>query len=171
MTNKPPSNLVVVGRLGAPHGVRGEIKCRPASFGPDAFARGRTFSLGTDAAARTLVCTGVRTHHESLLLAFDGVASPEDARVLTNRELYAVAREMPLGDGEFLDRDLVDCELFDVAGRTLGRVVDVQHFPAQDCLVVGPQNAFVPLVKAFIKKIDIAARRIDVDLPEGLLEP
>jgi 16S rRNA processing protein RimM len=163
--------LQLVGRLGAPFGVRGEIKCRPASFGPQAFAKGRSFSVGGDAGARTLVCTGVRTHHETLLLSFEGIASPEEARLLTNRELFAAARDVPLEEGEYLDRDLIDCDLIDPAGTVLGRVVDVQHFPAQDCLVVGPHRLFVPLVKAFVRKIDVAARRIDVDLPEGLLEP
>ncbi len=172
---KKPRNsetaLQLVGRLGAPFGVRGEIKCRPASFGPEAFAKGRSFRAGSEADARELVCTSVRTHHETLLLSFEGIASPEEARLLTNRELFAAAGDVPLGEGEYLDRDLIDCDLIDPAGAVLGRVVDVQHFPAQDCLVVGPERLFVPFVKAFIRKIDIAARRIHVDLPEGLLEP
>ncbi len=113
----------------------------------------------------------MREHGDVLLLKFAGVDSPEAARSLTNRELFAIADDVPLGEGEYLDRDLIDCELVDPLGTLLGRVVDVQHFPSQDCLVIGPQKQFVPLVKAFIRKIDIAARRIDVDLPSGLLEP
>ena len=126
--------------------------------------------VGSDPGARTLLCTAVRRHQESLLLTFEGIASPEDARALTNASLYAGVRDIPLGAGEYLDRDLIDCELVDPAGRLLGRVVDVQHFPAQDCLVVDPGHQYVPLVKAFVRGIDIAARRIDVDLPDGLLE-
>jgi len=112
----------------------------------------------------------MRRHQESLLLSFEGIASPEEARMLTNSSLYAGVRDIPLGAGEYLDRDLIDCELVDPAGRRLGRVVDVQHFPAQDCLVVDPGGQYVPLVKAFVRAIDIAARTIEVDLPEGLLE-
>jgi 16S rRNA processing protein RimM len=172
VTQKPsPSNLVIAGRLGAPFGVRGEIKCRPLSLGPGAFVKGRTFSLGREVGAQSLVCTGVRRHQETLLVSFAGIASPEEARLLTNRELYVVASDVPLEAGEYFDRDLIDCELVDPAGTVLGRVVDVQHFPAQDCLMVGPAKLYVPLVKAFIRKVDVARKRIDVDLPEGLLDP
>ena len=104
------------------------------------------------------------------MLTFEGIASPEDVRVLTNASLYAGVRDIPLEADEYLDRDLIDCELVDPAGKTLGRVVDVQHFPAQDCLVVDPGRQFVPLVKAFVRGIDIAARKIEVELPDGLLE-
>ncbi len=156
--------------MGAPFGIRGEIKCRPASFGPEAFAKGRRYLVGPDPDAPTLVCTGVRRHHDSLLLTFEGIGSPEEVGRLTNASLYAGVRDIPLGPGEFLDRDLIDCELVDPAGRVLGRVVDVQHFPAQDCLVVDPGRQYVPLVKAFVRAIDVAARTIVVELPDGLLE-
>jgi len=159
-----------VGRLGAPFGIRGEIKCRPASFGPEAFAKGRRYLVGPEPGARALLCVGVRRHQDSLLLRFEGIASPEDVRALTNASLYAGVRDVPLGPGEFLDRDLIGCELVDPAGTVVARVVDVQHFPAQDCLVVDPGRQYVPLVKAFVRAIDVAARRIDVELPDGLLE-
>ncbi len=103
-------------------------------------------------------------------MRFEGIESPEEVRALTNASLYAGVREIPLGAGEYLDRDLIDCELVDPAGRVLARVVDVAHFPAQDCLIVDPGRQYVPLVKAFVRAIDIAARKIEVELPEGLLE-
>ncbi|HEX3469012.1 MAG TPA: hypothetical protein VHT05_13120, partial [Candidatus Elarobacter sp.] len=55
--------------------------------------------------------------------------------------------------------------------NVLGEVVAVEHYPAQDVLLVGPQRAMVPLVRAFVRAIDIGARRISVDLPAGLLDP
>jgi len=167
---KPSVDLALVGRLGAPFGVRGEIKCRPASSGPEAFAKGRRYLVGNAPDARTLVCASVRRHQDSLLLLFEGIASPEEVRLLTNASLYAGVRDIPLEDGEYLDRDLIDCELVDPEGRKLGRVVDVQHFPAQDCLVIDPGRQFVPLVKAFVRAIDLSAHTIEVDLPDGLLE-
>jgi 16S rRNA processing protein RimM len=160
---------VVVGKLVGVFGVRGEIKCRPTALGGDAFVAGRDFTLGPDAHARTVRCTRARRHHERLLLAFEGVATPEEARGLVGAELYAEAPAVELGPGEFLDADLVGLRLVDQAGNELARVVDVQHFPAQDCLVVEPGRALVPLVKAFIRSIDVAGGTIVVALPEGLL--
>jgi 16S rRNA processing protein RimM len=59
----------------------------------------------------------------------------------------------------------------DVAGVELGRVTGVEHFPAQDMLLVGPARAMLPLVRAFVRSIDVAARRIVVDVPPGLIDP
>ncbi len=75
-----------------------------------------------------------------------------------------------LGADEFFDEDLVGCELVDEDGRELGAVVAVEHYPAQDLLRVGPRRAIVPLVRAFVRAVDVRARRIAVTLPPGLLD-
>jgi 16S rRNA processing protein RimM len=112
----------------------------------------------------------VRRHHERTLVAFEGIATPEAAKTLVGRELYSdAAAAIELGPGEYLDADLRGLRLIDETGRELARVVDVQHFPAQDCLIVDPGRALVPLVKAFIRSIDVAAGTIVVSLPDGLL--
>ena len=160
---------VAVGKLVGVFGIRGELKCRATPAGADAFANGRPFALGPDGGARVLRCTGARRHHERLLLAFEGIATPEDARTLVGADLYAEAAAVELGPDEFLDADLIGLRLVDEAGRDVARVVAVQHFPAQDCLVVEPGRALVPLVKAFIRKVDVAAGVIVVSLPEGLI--
>jgi 16S rRNA processing protein RimM len=159
---------VVVGRLTGVFGLRGELKCRPTAAGADAFEAGRTFSLGAEADARELRCSGTRRHHERLLVAFEGVVTPEAARALAGAELYA-EHETSLGPDEYLDADLIGLRLLDPAGRDLGSVVAVEHYPAQDCLVVGSARALVPLVKAYVRSIDLGARTIVADLPEGLL--
>jgi 16S rRNA processing protein RimM len=160
---------VPVGKLTGVFGIRGEIKCRPTTLDSNAFAAGKTFALGSEPSAREVRCTGARRHHERLLLAFEGIATPEEARTIVGSELYAERIEPELSSDEYLDRDLVGLRLIDAAGRELARVVGVQHFPAQDCLVVEPGNALVPLVKAFIKRVDIAAGTIIVDVPDGLI--
>jgi 16S rRNA processing protein RimM len=162
---------VVVGRLTGVFGVRGELKCRPALLGTSAFAVGRSYALGATPGARELRCRGARRHHDKLLLAFDGIDSPEAARALAGAELYAEQAETELGPDEYLDADLVGLRLLDEAGRELGAVTGVRHFPAQDCLVVGAGESLVPLVKAFVRRIDLAAGTIVTSLPEGLLEP
>jgi 16S rRNA processing protein RimM len=160
---------VAVGRLSGVFGIRGEIKCRPTVLGANAFAVGKRFAVGGDANARELRCTGARRHHERLLLAFEGVASPEAAREFVGADLFAEVEDVELGPGEYLDADLVGLRLIDESGRELARVVAVLHYPAQDCLVVDPGRALVPLVRAFIRGIDVPAGTIAVSLPTGLL--
>ncbi|MBD5634445.1 MAG: 16S rRNA processing protein RimM [Candidatus Eremiobacteraeota bacterium] len=160
---------VAVGRLLGVFGIRGEIKCRPSASGTGAFAAGRLFTLGAEPGARELRCTTARRHHERLLLAFEGISTPEAARDLIGADLYADSAEVELGPNEYLDADLIGLRLISENGRELARVVGVRHFPAQDCLVVDPGGALVPLVKAFVRAIDVAGGTMSVSLPAGLL--
>ena len=161
---------IAVGRLTGVFGIRGELKCKPTAAGSEAFAPGRTFGFRSHGGNGDLRCTGARRHHERLLLSFEGVGNPEDARAYVGAELYSESAEVELGPDEFLDADLVGLRLVDEQARELGVVVGVEHYPAQDCLVVGPQRALVPLVKAFVRRIDVSAGTIVMTLPQGLLE-
>ncbi len=71
-------------------------------------------------------------------------------------------------EGEFMVRDLVGCTVF-TAGRRIdiGKVDEVMQMPAQDVLVVG--EVMVPFVKEFVKKVDIKARKITVELIPGMI--
>ena len=158
-----------MGRLSGVFGVRGELKCRPTEAGSAAFEAGRSYRVGLGPGARELQCRSVRKHHDKLLLAFEGVDTPEAARSFANAELYAEG-EIELGPDEYLDADLIGLRLLDESGRELGRVTGVEHYPAQDCLVIEPGHGLVPLVKAFVRAIDLQAGTIVSSLPEGLLE-
>lgn len=161
---------VSLGKLTGVFGVRGEIKFLPTALGEHAFAAGKVVAMGSGPGARELRCASVRRHHERLLLAFEGIITPESAREIVGGELFGEAGEIKLAPGEFLDAELVGMRLVDTTGLEIGIVVAVQHFPAQDCLVVGTQRALVPMVKAFIKHIDRTERTIATELPEGLLD-
>ena len=160
---------VPVGRLTGVFGIRGELKCKPTAAGADAFAAGRTFAFRLGERTGTLACTGARRHHERLLLAFAGVGDPDAAIAFVGAELLAERTELVLGPDDYLDADLIGLRLVDVEGRELAIVVGVEHYPAQDCLVVDPGRALVPLVKAFVRRVDVAGGTIVTTLPEGLL--
>src|SRR5437764_982596 len=73
-------------------------------------------------------------------------------------------------DDEFWDHELLDLDVHDVDGRALGTVADVLHPPGSDLLVVRRPDGgelFVPFVSAIVPTVDLAARRIVVDPPEG----
>ena len=161
---------LAAGRLTGVFGIRGEFKCKVTPLGAPAFVPGASFTyrLGDDAGV--LRCTRVRRHHERLLVAFEGITDPERAATLVGAELSIEGAAVPLGPDEYLDRDLIGLRLLDGDGRELARVVGVEHYPAQDCLVVDRGGALVPLVKAFVRRIDVAAGTIVTSLPDGLLE-
>jgi 16S rRNA processing protein RimM len=163
-------NGVSVGKLVGVFGIKGELKCLPSGVGLDTIVPGREFATGAADASRRLLCTSARRHHERLVVSFEGVATVEDAQALVGCELFAERDDVELGPGEYLDRDLIGLRLLDPDGHELGAVVGVEHFPAQDCLVVGAGRALVPLVRAFAPAIDLKAGTIVMTLPEGLIE-
>ncbi|MGP6156539.1 MAG: ribosome maturation factor RimM [Vulcanimicrobiaceae bacterium] len=160
---------VAVGRLVGVFGLQGELRCRPGAFGEEVLEAGHSYFLAPEGDVRRLSCVGVRRHHDRFLLRFEGVSTPEAAAELVGGDLFAERDEIELGRDEYFDADLIGLRLLDEMGKELGQVVGVEHYPAQDCLVVEPGRALVPLVKAFVRRIDLAARTVVMALPDGLL--
>ncbi|GAC1502274.1 MAG: ribosome maturation factor RimM [Vulcanimicrobiaceae bacterium] len=113
--------------------------------------------------------TSVREHKGRLLISLQDVASADQGQAFIGAALLAPREAFVLQPGEYLDEDLIGCTLCDRSGTDLGSVSSVEHYPGQDLLLVN--GARVPLVRAFIKDIDVLQKRITVDLPRGLLDP
>jgi 16S rRNA processing protein RimM len=153
-------------------GLRGELKVAPSRIGEDALVAGIDVrALLADGTSRVLHVRALRRHQGRPLLAFEGVDDANAAQVLVGAALFVDRDVVALGEGEYFDDDLVGCSLVDAGGVVLGEVVAVEHYPAQDVLLIGRGRAMVPLVRAFVRGIDVGARRIIVDLPPGLLDP
>jgi 16S rRNA processing protein RimM len=162
---------LAVARLAGVFGVHGAFKCKPATFGAAVLSAGRKYFTSADPGDGSVVeLKSVQRHHERTIVTVAGVETPESAQKLVGMELFLEREQIELGPGEYFDADLVGLRLFDQAGRERGTVVRVEHYPAQDCLVVAPGDALVPLVRAFAPKIDLAARTIVMTLPAGLLD-
>ena len=156
-------------------GLRGELKIAPSRLGDDALAAGLELRATlADGSVRALRVSALRRHQGRPLVAFDGVDDATAAQALVGATLAIDRADVALGDGEYFDDDLVGCALADAGGDVLAQVVAVEHYPAQDVLIVelprGAGRAMVPMVRAFVKGIDVDARRISVDLPPGLLD-
>jgi 16S rRNA processing protein RimM len=145
------------------------LKCDPTSAGRTLFSRGAHFRVQLpDTTSREVELSAVREHKNRLLIRLPGVDSADAAQAYVGSTFYAASERIQLEPGEYLDRDLAGCELYDESGKALGRVERVEHYPSSDMLVVN--GKLVPMVAAFIKSIDTDAKRIVVDLPPGLLD-
>ena len=169
-----PTDTVVVGRIGRPHGVRGEVTVELRTDDPDLrFAPGAV--LRTEPADRgPLTIAGRRWHREVLLLAIEGVESREAAEELRNTELHVPVAELPaLEDPDvFYDHQLVGLTVRLPDGSELGTVSAVRHEGA-DLLVVRRVDGgelLVPFVTAIVPTVDLAGGVVVVDPPEGLLD-
>ena len=156
-------------------GLRGELKIAASRIGEGALHAGLELRLRfPDGAERSLRIRTLRLHQGRPLLAFEGIDDATAAEALVGTTLSIDRGAVELEADEYFDDDLVGCALVDGEGATLARVVAVEHYPAQDVLAVVPRRgsgrAIVPLVRAFVKSVDVRARRIVVELPPGLLD-
>ena len=168
------TDTVVVGRIGRPHGVRGEVTVEVRTDDPDLrFVPGAVFATAP-ASRGPLTVAGRRWHREVLLLTVEGVESREAAEELRNTELLLAVADLPeLDDPEaYYDHQLVGLRARLPDGSELGEVVAVRHEGA-DLLVIGRPDAgelLVPFVAAIVPTVDVPAGFLVVDPPEGLLE-
>jgi 16S rRNA processing protein RimM len=165
---------VVVGRIGRPHGIRGQVTVEPRTDEPDQrFAPGsRLLIANTD---DVLVVSAMHWHSGRLLLAIEGVDDRNGAEALRDTivEVDRDPLELPEEPGEYFDSQLVGCQVFDAAGLNLGEVTDVVHLPNQDLLSVTSASGrefMIPFIEQFVPEVDIAAQRISVTPPPGLLD-
>ena len=174
--------LVVVGRIGRPHGVKGAATIEVRTDEPDKrFAAGAR--LLTDSGLDLTVASAT-WHSGRLLVTFEGFEDRSAVEQLRN-VLVSVDRpadERPEDPEEFYDSDLEGCEVVvdgvdsdgDPGGAAIGVVREVSHLPEQDLLVVATpdeREVLIPFVSAFVPQIDVSAKRIVITPPEGLLEP
>lgn len=165
----PSSNELTVGRISGLFGIQGELKCDPSSAGRMLFSPGARFRATLpDGSAQEVELQTVREHKNRLLVRLSGVNDANAAQRYVGSTFHADRERIVLEPGEYLDRDLVDCVLYDAGGNALGTVSAVEHYPSSDMLIVN--GKMVPMVSAFIKSIDVTAKCIVVDLPVGLLD-
>ena len=164
---------VVVGRIGRPHGIRGEVTVEPRTDEPDErFAPGAVLSV--DGPVHELVVDRTHWHSGRLLVTFAGVPDRTAAEALRGLLLHVERAddETPDDPDEYYDSTLTGCAVELADGTSIGAVEEVLHLPSQDLLVVrGPEDreVLVPFLAAFVPTVDVAGRRIVIDPPAGLL--
>jgi 16S rRNA processing protein RimM len=166
---------LAVGRIRRPHGIRGEVSVEVRTDDPELrFVVGT--KLSTDPADRgPLTLKASRWHSGALLLTFEEIADRTEAEQFRGTWLVVDSAEVgPAGDpDEFYDHELIGLAAVTKDGQQVGLVTDVRHF-GQDLLVIesaAKTELLVPFVTAIVPEVDVAAGRLVIDPPPGLLEP
>jgi 16S rRNA processing protein RimM len=159
---------IAVGRIAGVFGVRGELKCDPTSAGRTLFLPGAQLRCVRGAEASTIRIAAVRAHGRRLLLRIEGVEDADAAGRYAGARLCVDRDQIALAPGEYLDDDLIGCNVENVRGTHYGAVERVEHYPSSDLLVVG--GRMVPLVSAIVTKIELRNRLIIIDPPAGLMD-
>jgi 16S rRNA processing protein RimM len=169
---------LVVGRIGRPHGVRGYVTVDVRTDDPELrFAAGSV--LATEpAASGPLTVASARWHSGRLLISFAGVTERDQAGELRGVFLVVDSAELEdVGDpDEFRDHQLIGLAVQTTAGEHVGQVSDVLH-QGQNLLVIAGDGAragaeiLVPFVEPLVPEVNVAAGRLVIDPPPGLLDP
>jgi 16S rRNA processing protein RimM len=174
---------VVVGRIGRPHGLAGDVSVEVRTDDPDLRLAPGTTLLADPASAGPLQITDSRVHSGRLLLHFAGIDDRSAAETLRNVLLVADVDPLqrPEDPDEFYDHQLVGLRVQTPAGEQVGTIADVLHLPGQDVLSVhrpyAPGEAsesgefLVPFVVAFVPTVDLDAGYVVITPPPGLLDP
>jgi 16S rRNA processing protein RimM len=149
-----------LGRVGRPHGVRGEVVVTLHTDRSERTTPGAVLRAGD----RTLVVASARPHQGRWLLRFEGITDRDGAEELRGATLVGEPLDDP-GEGRLWVHELVGDHVRDVHGNTLGRVAEVQANPAHDILVLD-DGVLVPVV--FV--VDRQPGVLVVDPPDGLLD-
>lgn len=164
---------LVVGRIGKPHGIRGDVMIDVRTDDADTrFAPGVTLVTDPSAAGPLTVKTS-RWHSGRFVAHFVGFDDRSRAEELRGIWLVIDSEEIlpPEDPDEFHDLQLIGLTVVTVAGETIGTVKEILHH-AQDLIVVDTPagDQLVPFVAALVPEVDLEGGRLVVDAPEGLFE-
>jgi 16S rRNA processing protein RimM len=167
--------FIEIGRVTGPHGVLGKV--RVAMYSGDAggvLQLRRLWLSGADVpgsgGVREFEVVEAQRAGGCAVFSLKGIASPEAAGALTGARVSVRRDDLPpLSEGEFYWADAVGCTVVNEAGEILGEVTGVLAGAAHDWLVVrrGGEEAYLPVVEAFLRSVDASAGRIVVSPPEG----
>ncbi|MFD4970962.1 ribosome maturation factor RimM [Streptomyces sp. NPDC058424] len=166
---------LVVARIGRAHGIKGEVTVEVRTDEPELrLVPGAVLATDPASAGPLTIETG-RVHSGRLLLRFEGVRDRSAAEALRNILLIAEIdpEELPEGEDEYYDHQLMDLDVVTVDGKEVGRITEISHLPSQDLLIVERPDGtevMIPFVGEIVTEIDLEEQRAIVDPPPGLID-
>jgi 16S rRNA processing protein RimM len=161
----PPERVrLTIGKILAPHGVRGEFKLRLQTDDPEHLLTIKRVYLGDETVPRTVL--GVRLHAGNALMRVQGISTPETVERFRGTPVRIRGTDArPLAANEYFLYQVIGLEAFDEAGQRLGRVTDLIETGANDVLVITADDGadmLIPSHPDVVVAMDPAAGRIVV---------
>ena len=165
---------ITVAKVTKTQGRIGEVFTALFTDFPERFAERKVLhALAANGERKELKVEDHWPHKDGMVFKFAGVDSMNDAEALLGSELQVPAAERTeLEAGAAYISDLVGCAVFD-GQREVGRVKEVAFGAGEAPTLVigeGQREHLVPFAESFLRKVDVAGKRIEMELPEGLLE-
>lgn len=163
------NDLITIGKIVAPHGVRGDVRILPLTDFPDRFQDLKAAFVDD---VGQLELESARQHNKMILLKFSTINSMNDAERLRGK-LIKIGRQdlIKLPEGQYYIFDIIGLTVVTEDGTELGRITDVLQPGSNDVYVIeqqGKQDLLIPAIKEVVKKIDIAGKQMVVKLQEEM---
>lgn len=180
MASNEVTENVLVGQVGRPHGLRGEVRVEVMSDLPERFDPGSELLLvRRDGRTERVKVSQFRPIKGGGLLALEGYDDRDGAETLRGASLEVHPSQVPPApDGLYYYWQLTGCRCVDASAGDLGRVVDIVEDGGGVLLKVahpedldkGEEHLLIPFVDAFLVAVDVEAKEIRLQLPPGLVE-
>lgn len=172
----PEPRYLAVGLVVGPHGVRGELKVDLLTDDPHRFRLLKRVFVGLEGEEPVpWPLMGYRLHRQRVLLRLKGCEDRATAETLRGCLVQVpLADAIPLEEGEYYEHQILGLSAWTVAGEYLGEVVEILYTGANDVYVIqgqdpGRKEILIPAIKGVVLEVDLAAGRLLIELPEGLL--
>lgn len=164
---------MLLGDIGRPQGLKGEVRIRSFTAEPSAVAN--YGALEDETGARTIEIESLRSDSKGVVARIKGVVTREDAEALTGTKLYVHRSRLPeWGEEEWYHADLIGLAALDKDGASLGTVVAIHNFGAGDLLEIRPEaggpEVLVLFTRETVPEVDVESGRLILVPPEGLFE-
>ena len=157
---------IVIGRVGAAHGIRGELRIIPLTDFPERFPALREVMVGDE----LLHIESIKPQGKNFLMRFCEYSVREDAQKLTGRLLtVARAEAAPLDEGEYYVFDIVGLTVYDEEDNELGTVENVLRTGSNDVYAVRSEDGreiLIPALRAVVREIDVPGGHMTVRFPQ-----
>lgn len=172
---KQEAEDVVIARIIKARGVRGEVACNVDTDFPGRFASLNSVTLRMpDGTRLALSIENYWFHQRRVILKFEGYDTMTAAETLVGGCLVIPdGDELPLDNDQYYERRLVGSMVVTAAGQEVGRVTRLMRTGGTDLLVIdgeGGREHLVPFAEAICTEVDVAAKRITINPPDGLLD-
>ena len=163
--------FLVVGKLGKPHGIKGEIVMDVYTDFPERLVPGEIVFVG--AQVQPLAITKTRPHPRGMLLCFEGYQTREQAAELRNLLVQVRTTDRPeLPQGDYYHHQLLGLNVVDERDRRLGRISAILETGANDVYVVRDDSGsevLIPAIETVVKAISLEEGQVRVHLLPGLI--
>ncbi|WP_306142323.1 ribosome maturation factor RimM [Roseibium sp. MMSF_3412] len=159
---------VLMAKIGAAHGIRGEVRVKP--FGDDPLSFTDYGVLTSKDGARSFEVEKARVQKTVVITKFRSVNDRNQAEELNGVELFIDRDQLPDPDeDEYYYSDLNGLSVVDQDGNALGKIIAVQDFGAGDLLEIRPRRGrtfYIPFTKEFVPDVSVSSGRVTAHLPE-----